>query len=159
MVQWISRGSRSGLKVGLAPRSDDAETSRSGVGDERVDLQPSSNGLKSPPNQAPGDGRPRRHPRPTLIDLEISPEIVAQSTASAPPHAIRYSGEMAQSLLPIESYRTAMECEARWELMKGTDRYRRCLLCGLNLYDFSDMELPKALKVIRHQEPNENGTL
>jgi hypothetical protein len=66
---------------------------------------------------------------------------------------------MAQSLLPIESYRTATECEARWELMKGTDRCRHCLLCGLNVYDFSDLELPEALKMIRDEERKENCTL
>ncbi|HEY9868740.1 MAG TPA: hypothetical protein V6D08_06205 [Candidatus Obscuribacterales bacterium] len=140
-------------------RSDDAETSGNGLQDERDDARRSGNGAESQPNGAARDGRAKRNPRPTLIDLEVSQDIVARSASPAPPPPTRYSGEMAQSLLPIESYRTATECEARWELMKGTDRCRRCLLCGLNVYDFTDMELPEAMKVIRDAEAKEDCTL
>lgn len=47
---------------------------------------------------------------------------------------------------------TQEPCAVRWDQMEGTGRVRKCLLCNLNVYDFSSMKPEEILDVIRLHE-------
>ena len=67
------------------------------------------------------------------IKFEEMAKIRAQSPALPP-----------KLFVSINDYKIASACPIRWDGLSGTGKVRFCEKCSLQIYDFTEMELPEA---------------
>lgn len=86
----------------------------------------------------------------TQADIEVKQQELKESQGDLEP---------VKPFQPIDDYKQASPCSARWESMEGTERVRYCKQCRLQIYDFTGMELPEAQELVFRREAKKDAVL
>lgn len=145
-------GQNSGQQPGQTPQPAQTQAPQGQSG------QP--NFMPPPPPPNPGGGRVVKKLNPiierTKLDLEacrdVVNKLVADKEIKAIEHMLANPAAPAKPEQPIEQYRLASTCAAKWDYMSGSDQYRLCSECKCFVYDFTKMDLADAEKVVFQRE-------
>lgn len=93
----------------------------------------------------------------TIVDLEACRDVVSKLVADKEVKVAAQIAEKGAAAPPepeqmVDTYRRASKCDSQWEMMSGTDQYRLCSQCKLFLYDFTDVKLVDAQKLVMKRE-------
>lgn len=89
----------------------------------------------------------------TRLDVEACAHVIVQAVAAKEEKVKdQRATQTVEPLKQIERYRKATPCDALWENMSGTDKFRLCSQCGLNVYDFKGMDQVEAEELVFKRE-------
>lgn len=90
----------------------------------------------------------------TKIDLEACGMVMSQALASKEEKVkeLKTTSTTYEPIKIVEGYKKAVPCDAAWENMSGTDQFRLCSKCRLNIYDFSNMNDDEAKALVFKRE-------
>lgn len=88
----------------------------------------------------------------TVVDMEACMMVISRAISDKEVKLKELPASTAGPLKYVSDYREAVPCDSQWNNMVGTNRFRVCQQCQLNVYNFEDMEQAEAEELVFKRE-------